>query len=549
MGAHLRKHPRFIDEQIVEVEVESRDELRELWSVDISKGGMFLHADPPPPFGTRLVIRLLTPDGPLKLPAEVVHVVDAEMAKSFGQLPGVGVQFTRLDKDLAARIERYVDGVAARLTTDLTGDLGLEPIDLLLDDARRVMDAINASDLYGAIGVDPVAPAAAIVEQIDHLSRRFAHAPKDASPPKVARLEQVSRQLGKLVALFQNPLRRIHYDFQRGHVHADRRRQEGQDFAQLRTIWTDLFPDRAGEARDHLRRARALEAVRDFDACVHEIDRALELDPFNEAYAEARAAWLEQRSSRSTADEIPMEAPVEDLTGELRRLGSRILELDHFEVLGVGRDATADELTAALLCMSRKLETVGPRSPPDLRRLADLIRLRLDSAYKTLAHPATRRAYVAEQEPSVESIGEAAQIKYDLGLQHLRRSGFTVARKFFAAAVELQPLPEYKAQLAWAMLADASFDRAQALELAFPLLESAIAKSTSPGERARLGQYHYYMGRLLRERGDIDDAVAHFTRAVELNPKLSEASTEVRLIQLRKASTAKSFLDRLKRSK
>ena len=76
--------------------IAGRSELKTLWMEDISKGGLFVRTDNPPPRGSTLEVLINTPDGDLVLKAEVVHVVDEGSAKASGHPAGVGLQFCDL---------------------------------------------------------------------------------------------------------------------------------------------------------------------------------------------------------------------------------------------------------------------------------------------------------------------------------------------------------------------------------------------------------------------------------------------------------------------
>ena len=93
-----RKYPRLVGDRLAQIELAHREELRQLWVRDISKGGVFVETEEPPPTGTKLEVRLLTPDGLVSLHGQVVHVVDNESAQRFNMPLGVGLQFVRSEQ-------------------------------------------------------------------------------------------------------------------------------------------------------------------------------------------------------------------------------------------------------------------------------------------------------------------------------------------------------------------------------------------------------------------------------------------------------------------
>jgi serine/threonine protein kinase/tetratricopeptide (TPR) repeat protein len=92
-------------------------------------------------------------------------------------------------------------------------------------------------------------------------------------------------------------------------------------------------------------------------------------------------------------------------TEELRRLVVETherLKRDHFEVLGLERSATPDDVRQAYACFARALHP-DARRPPELADLEEKARdvfLRVTAAYEALKDPETRRRYEIAFEPS-----------------------------------------------------------------------------------------------------------------------------------------------------
>ncbi len=483
---------------MVEVELGGRAALQELWSVDISKGGMFLRTEAPPPRGRRLEVRLSTSGGPLTLTAEVVHVVDVATAEAYGQSPGVGVQFIDLTRELRERIEQYLEGVLTKLSVDLA-PAGSEPLDVLLGEAERVTAALSASDLYGAIQMPPSAGAEDLLARIERLSARFLNPPAEASPPKVERLRRVAGQLGRTALLFRSPRRRLQYDLRRGFVRAAERRAAGEDFALLRTVWCELFPEQPSAARDHHREACRLEGAGRRAEALDALTSALELDPFNLDYWERRALF-ERRLLETPAEPAFACADLPQVADE-REIRSGVRAAD--------------------------------RVPTDLMKLAVQVESRLGST----PHGRAERTSTGDLLELGHNCppAEAARIRHEVGLAHLRRSDYQNARVLLASAIELDPQPDYLMSSAWAMIVDASFDRARAETEARPLVLAAIAGSRkdTPDGRRRIARGHYFLGRLLRDLGSHAKAETELARAVAYDPRLVEACTELRLIRMR----------------
>ena len=539
MSSFARTQPRFLDEHAVDIEFESRSALHEAWTVDISKGGMFLRTDAPPPFGTRLTIKFTTPGGVLDLEAEVVHVVDAASAAAFNQPPGVGVQFVDLSDDVRKRIEAYVDGVAQRLSEELAEDKSYEPLHVLLADARRIMDALQASRIYAALEVDPGATRDEIELRVQTLCERFSAPPPDSPPPRVARLEQVVRQIERLSELVANPLRRLHYDFHHGHVRAEERRAASEDIEYLAQVWAQAFPERVERAKQLAERALAIEDV-SLEECAKLAEEARANDPFNEDLRVAHERWSSgDKVGGSAVASAGAESEIDAIVADLRAFAAAE-EPNHYDLLGVARDASPDDVTKAYFAKSRRFHPDGLHHRVDeaTLRIAIDLQAKLNAAYRTLHHPAAREAYRRKLEhvpPEVMKAGEAL-MAFEMAKVHLRKGSPELARPLLASAHASEPdNAAYAAFYAWSMLVDRDFDRKTALEEGQKLLEAAIAtaRAAKAKDPILIGQWTYYLGCLFRERGDAREAIRAFDVALSLNPHLKEASMERRVLKMR----------------
>jgi uncharacterized protein (TIGR02266 family) len=114
----IRKHVPIMERGAARVPVHLRVRLEEdgdaggrsVFSKDLSPGGIFLKASPPPPVGRRLGmrIRLPFPEGAeeVRVVGEVVRQVPEEPDSYL--IPGVGVRFVDLQGSDRARVRRFV---------------------------------------------------------------------------------------------------------------------------------------------------------------------------------------------------------------------------------------------------------------------------------------------------------------------------------------------------------------------------------------------------------------------------------------------------------
>ena len=76
---------------------------------NISRGGIFIHTDDPPPLETVVQVELNLPDNPAPVTTNGI-VVHRQLAVG-GKMPGVGVQFVDSGDDFRERIDRYMDSL------------------------------------------------------------------------------------------------------------------------------------------------------------------------------------------------------------------------------------------------------------------------------------------------------------------------------------------------------------------------------------------------------------------------------------------------------
>ena len=114
MSQFVRQHTRFPIELAVRVRCTSWDDYLDLYTTNLSRGGVFVATRMSAPIGTEVLVALSLPNGTtLELPAEVVHV--AAEADADGRPPGMGLMFSHLDDETKQALEAMV--TVARFTT------------------------------------------------------------------------------------------------------------------------------------------------------------------------------------------------------------------------------------------------------------------------------------------------------------------------------------------------------------------------------------------------------------------------------------------------
>jgi uncharacterized protein (TIGR02266 family) len=92
------------------VRCETWAEFVQLYASDISRGGMFIVTDDPPPALSAIEVRMTLPEGhevPLK--GRVVHVLPADHPGAAGRGAGVGVEFVELDELRKQQIHQLIE--------------------------------------------------------------------------------------------------------------------------------------------------------------------------------------------------------------------------------------------------------------------------------------------------------------------------------------------------------------------------------------------------------------------------------------------------------
>lgn len=114
-----RANKRYPIQYPTQVRCESWGQFLQLYTQNISQGGIFLQTTEPPPIGTALQVQIELPSGQgLVLSAQIVHVVPANLAAAQGILPGFGAQFVNVTEEqihaLRSLVEIAQQNVAAQ---------------------------------------------------------------------------------------------------------------------------------------------------------------------------------------------------------------------------------------------------------------------------------------------------------------------------------------------------------------------------------------------------------------------------------------------------
>lgn len=210
---------------------------------------------------------------------------------------------------------------------------------------------------------------------------------------------------------------------------------------------------------------------------------------------------------------------------------------DHYEVLGVVRDAPSAEIQKAFLASVKLFHPDRlPEPLADVRDVASRVFSAIVEAHKTLSDPSARSAYDASLAagPPVDDAEEQAEIERVLKASTcfqkaeilMRRNDIDAAEALARESVELDRQPDHVALLGWLHALK------NQLPEALQFLNEAI--DASPQSESAL----FYRGTVLKRMNHTAKAASDFRRVAELNPKNLDAAREVRLFEMRRQGPA-----------
>ena len=293
------EEPHFAATDLVLFQARSREEVRELWERDLSKGGLFVPTRNPPERGAVLEVRVETPAGALNLRGTVVHVLSEEAAASFGGRAGVGIQVSDISLPLREAIDRYLQGVADQFEETAahpTEALAPEACDEALRRARSLLRDAEQRDFYAAVGVHPTAPMDSIRSGVTRMENQLQEALAGVPPPKAARVQAALNLLGRIRRVLTHVHGRLEYDFRNDHIRAQERLAAartgaGPSLTELREAWNRVFPERVDRAALLTRRAFAARQRQDFRGALDAGHEAMALNPFFEELRHTLGIW------------------------------------------------------------------------------------------------------------------------------------------------------------------------------------------------------------------------------------------------------------------
>jgi tetratricopeptide (TPR) repeat protein len=218
--------------------------------------------------------------------------------------------------------------------------------------------------------------------------------------------------------------------------------------------------------------------------------------------------------------------------GALRATYEKVRTADHFEALGVKRDASPGQIKAAYFQLAKSYhpDAGPPNEPPELKKLRADIFGRLGEAWGVLGEDAKRAEYVRQlAEGGVADVDISAIFKAEETFQKatvfVRTRQYDRALEALAEAIKLHAEePEFGVWKAWVEFLVAQ-DRPRQHAASAAVIEAALKKvpRCMPG--------YLFLGQMAKIMGDAVLAERHFKRGLALDDKHAELARELKYLR------------------
>lgn len=218
---------------------------------------------------------------------------------------------------------------------------------------------------------------------------------------------------------------------------------------------------------------------------------------------------------------------------KLLDLSSKMKPQNHFEVLGVSRDAKPGEVKIAYFKLAKDFhpDTVPPGAPEALSKAKADIFARIGEAHRTLSDERLRAEYVGELDAG--GAGEKIDVSKFLQAEEFFQKGkllvqarkFADALKMFDDSIAL--IPDDAEPYAWR-----GYARFFAATDKKAILPQALKDITDCTKRnPNIAQAQFFQGMIHKVLGDLVQAKKFFSQTVKLDPKHIDAQRELRLMK------------------
>jgi serine/threonine-protein kinase len=261
----------------VAVRVAGEKGLRAATATEITRGGLFVRAEPPLPVPFARVEVSLARDGsaPLELHGDVVRVVTPAEAAGSGLPPGFAIQFLSPTPAVRAELERMSGPSRPSPSPAVTGARWLDDL------AARA-----GGSHYDLLGLPPDAEVKDVQSRARSLRVELEGLRQSPlSPQQAARVGPLLARLAVAAGVLGVPAERLDYDARRGnHLGVARCVAAGLPEALVAQHRSDFLRERPGAeatARQCRARARVARALANREAALAHYEEALRADPLD----------------------------------------------------------------------------------------------------------------------------------------------------------------------------------------------------------------------------------------------------------------------------
>jgi hypothetical protein len=228
------------------------------------------------------------------------------------------------------------------------------------------------------------------------------------------------------------------------------------------------------------------------------------------------ALGSEREKTRTLAPGRQDEDAAFQLRAEVETKHAGLQSMDHYEVLGIARDASSTEVRRAYRDAAKRFhpDAVARLGLEDLKQQANEIFARVARANSVLSNRAQRDEYDAshsdDDQAEANRLGQAEMLFRKASIV-LKAGRFTEALEFLEPCVSLWPgEAQYQTELAWALFKQPRPDLARARSH----LEAALALDASAALT------HYRLSLVLAALGDSQKAARARATAQRLDPRV-----------------------------
>jgi len=241
----------------------------------------------------------------------------------------------------------------------------------------------------------------------------------------------------------------------------------------------------------------------------------------------------------------PLDDAARAKLAEVSRLASALGTQNHYELLGVARDADAKAVSSRFkrLALDFHVDRFAKYGlEPEVAKQIQTVFMALNRAHEVLGNEEKRKEYDAQLSlaarghsvlgsggaPDVGQIFKAEQHVRD-GVLQMRNGNVDAARQRFADA--LRATPGDVVAVSGIAFADFLTAHSQKNRSAAATARQQLEEATRENE-AR-DEPFVYLGRMYKALGDMERAAAAFKRALDINARCAEAASELRHLQRR----------------